>query len=70
MNEVTTVGLDLAKNVFHLVGCDARGKVVKRKMLKRREVLPYMANLPPCRIGIEACASAHYWGRQLKALGH
>jgi transposase len=70
MSEVTTIGLDLAKNVFHLVGCDAHGKVVKRKMLKRREVFAYMANLPPCLIGTEACASAHYWGRQLTALGH
>jgi len=70
INEITTIGLDLAKNVFHLVGCDARGKVVKRKMLKRREVFSYVANLPPCLIGMEACASAHYWGRQLTALGH
>jgi transposase len=70
MSEITTIGLDLAKTVFHLVGCDAHGKVVKRKMLKRREVLAYVANLPPCLIGMEACASAHYWGRQLTALGH
>jgi len=70
VDQITTVGLDLAKHVFHLVGCDGDGKVVKRKMLRRREVLAYVANLPPCLIGMEACASGHYWGRELKALGH
>jgi transposase len=70
MQEITTVGLDLAKNVFHLVGCDAQGKEVKRKMLKRGQVLAYFANLPPCLIGMEACASAHYWARELAKLGH
>jgi transposase len=70
MGEITTVGLDLAKNVFHLIGCNERGKEVKRKMLKRGQVLAYFANLPPCLIGMEACASAHYWARQLKDLGH
>jgi transposase len=70
MQEITTVGLDLAKNVFHLIGCNEHGKEVKRKMLKRGQVLAYFANLPPCLIGMEACASAHYWARQLKELGH
>jgi transposase len=70
MKKITVVGLDLAKNVFHAVCCDASGKIVKKKMLKRREVLTYFANLESCLIGIEACASAHYWSRQLIALGH
>jgi len=70
MGEITTVGLDLAKHVFHLIGCNEHGKEVKRKMLERGQVLAYFANLPPCLIGMEACASAHYWARQLEELGH
>ena len=70
MREITTVGLDLAKRSFHAIGCDGHGKEVKRKMLKRGQVMTYFANLPPCVIGMEACASAHYWGRQLGTLGH
>lgn len=67
---ITTIGLDLAKNVFQIHGADARGKVILRKQLKRHQVLPFFANLQPCRVGMEACASAHYWGRQLLGLGH
>ena len=70
MKEITTVGLDLAKNVLHLIGCDAHGKEVKRKMLKRGQVMAYFANLPPCLIGMEACASAHFWARRFEELGH
>lgn len=70
MQEITTVGLDLAKNVFHLIGCNAYGKEVKRKMLKRGQVMAYFANLPPCLIGMEACSSAHFWARRFEALGH
>ncbi len=70
MNKITTVGFDLAKNIFHVVCCDQRGKIVKKKMLKRYQVLAYFAQLPVCLIGMEACASAHYWGRELKRLGH
>ena len=70
MNKITTVGLDLAKNVFHTLCCDARGKVVKKRMLRRGQVIAFFANLERCLIGMEACASAHYWARQLKALGH
>jgi transposase len=69
MNKITTIGLDLAKTVFHVVCCDARGKVVRKRMLKRNQVLGFIANLPRCRVAMEACASAHYWGRQLAALG-
>jgi len=70
MGEITTVGLDLAKHAFHLIGCNAHGKEVKRKMLKRRQVLAYFANLPPCLIGMEACAGSHYWARRFEQFGH
>jgi len=70
MSKITTIGLDLAKNVFHAVCCDARGKVIRKKMLKRSQVLTYFANLPQFLIGMEACASAHHWARKLSALGH
>lgn len=68
--EITTIGLDLAKNVFQVHGVNERGKAVLRKQLKRDQVAPFFANLPPCLIGIEACASAHHWARKLEALGH
>jgi len=68
--EITTVGLDLAKNVFQVHGVNERGKAVLRKQLKRDQVSPFFANLPPCLIGIEACASAHHWARKLQSLGH
>ncbi len=70
MNKITTVGLDLAKSVFHAVCCDNRGKVVRKKMLRRSQVLKYFVNLPGCIVGMEACASAHYWARELEVLGH
>lgn len=70
MSEITTIGLDLAKNVFHVVGCDARGKVVLRKRLSRRQVRPWFAKQRRCLVGLEACGSAHYWGRELESLGH
>lgn len=59
---VTRIGLDIAKSVFQGHGVDAHGKVVIRKQLSRSKVLGYFAQLPACRIGIEACGSAHYWG--------
>src|SRR4051812_9396806 len=64
----TRIGLDIAKNVFQVHGVDAHGKVVIRKQLSRNKVLRYLAQLPVCRIGIEACASAHYWGRECRNL--
>lgn len=70
MSELTTIGLDLAKNTFHVVGCDARGKIVFRKRLSRRQVMPWFAKQKRCLVGLEACASAHYWGRELTSLGH
>ena len=70
MSNITTIGLDLAKNLFHVVCCDEHGKVVRKKMLKRSQVLAYFSNLPQCLVGMEACASAHHWARELGALGH
>jgi transposase len=67
---VTTIGLDLAKNVFQVHGADAKGRMVFKKRLSRGKVLLFFANLPPCLIGMEACAGAHYWARELQALGH
>lgn len=68
--KITTIGMDLAKNVFQLHGIDERGKTVLRKQLKRAQVMPYFANLPGCLIGMEACASAHDWARRLQVAGH
>ena len=68
--QVTTIGLDIAKHVFQVHGVDRRGKMVLRKQLRRAQVLAFFANLPPCRIGMEACAGAHHWARQLTRLGH
>lgn len=64
------IGLDIAKNVFMAVGMDVRGKVVLKKKLSRHEVLPFFTNVPKSAIGIEACAGAHYWARELNKLGH
>ena len=70
MQTITTIGLDIAKSVFQVHGIDAEGKVIVRRQLKRRYVLSFFEKLQPCLIGVEACASAHYWSRELKALGH
>jgi len=68
--KITTVGIDLAKNVFQVHGVDGRGKAVLRKSLKRAEVVKFFANLEPCLVGMEACGSAHFWARKLIELGH
>jgi transposase len=68
--QVTTIGLDIAKQVFQLHGIDAQDNAVIRKALRRAHVLPFFAALPPCLIGIEACGSANYWARELIKLGH
>ena len=68
--KITTIGIDLAKNVLQVHGVDEQGKVVLKKQLKRNQVLGFFANLQPCLIGMEACGSAHYWARKLSALGH
>ena len=70
MNEVITIGVDLAKNVFQVHGVDDEGNVVIRRQLRRFRVLPFFEKLPSCLVGIEACATAHYWARQLIGLGH
>lgn len=67
---LTTIGLDLAKNVFQIHGVDGQSKAVIRKSLKRAQMVPFFANLPPCLVGMEACGSAHYWARKLETLGH
>src|SRR5207237_2028258 len=68
METVTTIGLDIAKSVFQVHGVDAAGQVVVRRQLKRRYVLAFFQKLPPCLVGIEACASAHHWARELQVL--
>src|ERR1700730_5164151 len=68
--QITTIGLDIAKNVFQVHGIDANEKVVVRKQLRRSQVIAFFKALPPCLIGMEACASAHYWARELTKLGH
>jgi len=70
MQTITTIGLDIAKSVFQVHGVDAGGQVVVRRQLKRRAVLAFFQKLPSCLVGIEACASAHHWSRELQALGH
>ena len=70
MQAVTMVGLDIAKSVFQVHGVDAHGKVLVRRQLKRRHVLAFFEKLPPCLVGMEACASSHHWSRELQALGH
>ena len=67
---VTTIGIDLAKSVFQLHGVDAQGAVVFRKKLRRGGVLDFLRDLPPCLIGLEACATAHFWAREIGTLGH
>src|SRR5256714_13193580 len=70
MNQVSTVGLDLAKYIFQLHGADSAGAVVFRKKLRRGQLLAFLATLPPCTVAMEACASAHYWAREIAKLGH
>ena len=68
--QVINIGIDLAKHVFHVHGVDANHKVAFNKPLRRAQLLPFLAKLPPCLIGMEACASAHYWAREIKKLSH
>lgn len=70
MNQVVTIGLDIAKSVFQLHGVDAEGAIVFRKRLTRARMRTFFERLPPCLVGMEACGSSHYWGRELSALGH
>ena len=68
--QITTIGLDIAKNVFQVHGIDADEKVVVRKQLRRGKLIAFFEALSPCVIGIEACATAHHWARELTKLGH
>ena len=68
--QVSTIGIDLAKNVFQVHGIDAAGAVVFTRKLRRSQILPLFAKLPSCLVGMEACATAHHWARELEALGH
>ena len=68
--KATTIGIDLAKNVFQVHGVNQFGKTVIKKQLKRDQVAAFFANMPPALIGMEACASAHHWARKLQGLGH
>ena len=68
--QITTIGLDLAKSVFQVHGVDDAGQVTVRRKLRRAEVLKFFRTLPPCLIGMEACATAHHWAREISALGH
>ena len=68
--QVSTIGLDLAKNVFQVHGIDAKEKVVVRKQLRRSQVIAFFEALPPCLVGLEACGGSHYWAREITKLGH
>ena len=70
MGEVSIVGIDLAKRVFHIHGAAADGSVIFRKKLTRAQFLPFMAAQPPVTVAMEACATAHHWGREIRQLGH
>lgn len=68
--EISTIGLDLAKSIFQIHGVNATGQAVVRKALRRSQMLPFFAKLPPCLIGMEACGTSHHWARELTKLGH
>ena len=68
MQAITTIGLDIAKSVFQVHGIDAEGNVIVRRQFKRRHVLAFFQKLPPCLVGIEACASSHHWSREIRRL--
>ena len=68
--KTTVLGIDLAKSVFQLHGVNEAGKVVLRKKLSRGQLVAFIANLPPCLIGMEACGGANYWAREFKKIGH
>ena len=68
--KVTTIGLDLAKDVFQVCAADASGKTLYNKQLRRSQMAEFFTKLPACLIGVEACGSAHYWARKLLAMGH
>lgn len=67
---ISVIGMDIAKHVFHLIGLDKNGKPVLKKKLRRKQLLAYFANLSPCKVSLESCATSHYWARELTKLGH
>ena len=70
MEEINTAGVDLAKSIFQVHAIDAAGRIVVQKALKRQQLVTFFAKLPPCLVGLEACSTAHYWGRTLMKFGH
>ena len=68
--QIITIGIDLAKHVFQLHGIGPDGRVLLRQKLRRPQMITFFAKLPPCLVGMEACATAHHWARELRALGH
>ena len=68
--KITTIGLDIAKSVFHLYAVNQAGRLVKKKPLRRKQLLNYLANIEPCLVVMEACGGANYWAREIIALGH
>ncbi len=68
--QMRTIGIDLAKSLFQIHGVDERGQTVLKKQIKRAQLAEFFVNLPACLIGMEACGSAHHWGRKLQAMGH
>lgn len=70
MDQITTVGIDLAKTIFQIHAVDAAGCVIVQKALKRRDLITFFAKLRPCLVGIEACGTSHHWGLELTKLGH
>ena len=70
MEQISTIGIDIAKTVFQVHGIDEKGEVVVRRQLRRRQVLSFFAKLPACLVGMEACATSHHWARELEMLGH
>ena len=69
-SQIAVIGIDIGKNIFHLIGLDKRGAIVLKRKLSRGQLECFLANLPPCLIGMEACAGAHHLSRKLIALGH
>ncbi len=69
MSEVSIIGLDLAKTLFHAHAARADGSVVFKKKLSRGKLLTFLASVPPCTVAMEACAGAHYWAREIRTLG-
>lgn len=70
MEEVSTIGLDIAKQVFHAHGVDRRGNTLFSKKIARSKLLGFFASQPPCRVAMEACGGAHHWSRELASMGH